>query len=840
MGKIKKLWSKIYVPVIAVSVIVVLFSLVALNQKINFVLGNELIVYLLPHEKSLSIYYGQKEKVDFDISISNFGYCKTSCEYSFNDRSANKAIESGNFGISGKEHVNKNYELSVLRLGSGQEVYSFDLKCKNKKSLFCLTDGSEVYRSSLVTVNYDLTPGEKSLKDELKLEVGEFLEILKETDVSRLSLDEKFYEAAFKVNLNGVVGQKIRIDNSIDSLRLEAENLKALWSEEEYKKLNETFDRSLYQKAGEISVWIKNLDSSVDSLTKLHNSLLKNLSRNSEDLNGLLMVSELNNDIGGTARINSVIENFNSISSSITNNTFDSYETIISSIGNLSGEKSSGANKDYPKSLESFSRLSYSLKKENEFLCSLNKCKKTIPLAQALAELDEYSKQYPSSQKISLLCDQMNQLGEDFSEIRNDTLKYIAQNNIIFENMSIVSQDAKLFLESKIIEANNSILDEVQDTDFGIIKPELKEIIFKNFPKNHTLVPIISSDYKTELFALENLQMSPVSNELLKSCAKIKSQKSVGNFDFSPVLLANNYTATSSLDTSLSENKPLCCLFSDCSPCCNDETCKNDPSTYPVILLHGHSFVKDNSPEFSLDAFNLMQSRLQEDGYLNAGIVSLYSKNEPGEPGVWGLSGKPVTVKASYYFDAFKKDDKYIVVPTKSENIDTYAIRLKDIISIVKERTGKPKVSIIAHSMGGLVARRYIQIFGEDGVDKLIMIAVPNKGVVGSVSDVCGIIGENRECIDMQENSVFLRKLNDAAKQPKNAKMFNIITQGCKMALGNGDGVVLAKNEKIDGAKEFFVDGTCPSTFGSYLHTDVLDIEKYPEAYEIVKGILKE
>ena len=48
------------------------------------------------------------------------------------------------------------------------------------------------------------------------------------------------------------------------------------------------------------------------------------------------------------------------------------------------------------------------------------------------------------------------------------------------------------------------------------------------------------------------------------------------------------------------------------------------------------------------------------------------------------MSGKPVTVKVSYYYDAFRKDDKYIVVPTSSENIDTYALRLKDLIDIVK------------------------------------------------------------------------------------------------------------------------------------------------------------
>ncbi|MBI2658872.1 alpha/beta hydrolase [Candidatus Woesearchaeota archaeon] len=235
-----------------------------------------------------------------------------------------------------------------------------------------------------------------------------------------------------------------------------------------------------------------------------------------------------------------------------------------------------------------------------------------------------------------------------------------------------------------------------------------------------------------------------------------------------------------------------------------------------------------------------MQSRLQDDGYLDAGIVSLYSQNEPLQKGIWGLSGKPVTVKASYYYDAFRKEDKYIVVPTKSESIDTYALRLRDLIDIVKERTSKPKVNIIAHSMGGLVIRRYIQIFGEDDIEKFIMIAVPNKGISGAASEYCGIIGENRECIDMQENSLFMNKLNDISKQPSKIKIYSIIGQGCQTSLGNGDGVVLAESAKFKDAKLFYVNGTCGGLFGESLHTEILNIEKYPETYGIISGILKE
>ncbi len=142
--------------------------------------------------------------------------------------------------------------------------------------------------------------------------------------------------------------------------------------------------------------------------------------------------------------------------------------------------------------------------------------------------------------------------------------------------------------------------------------------------------------------------------------------------------------------------------------------------------------------------------------------------------------------------------------------------------------------------MVGLVASRYVQIFGDDDIDKIVMIATPNKGISGSISDYCGFIGENRECQDMQENSLFINKLNDPLKQPTKARLYSIIGQGCQTNKGDGDGIVLDQNAKLENAKLYFVNGTCSGLFGENLHTEILDIEKYPKTYGIVTEILKE
>ena len=141
--------------------------------------------------------------------------------------------------------------------------------------------------------------------------------------------------------------------------------------------------------------------------------------------------------------------------------------------------------------------------------------------------------------------------------------------------------------------------------------------------------------------------------------------------------------------------------------------------------------------------------------------------------------------------------------------------------------------------MGGLVARRYIQIFGEDSVDKLITISTPNKGIEGTTKNFCHIVGEKRECEDMYSDSVLMKKLNAPNYNPKNVKFYTISGTGCNTDSGGGDGVVLLDNSLIDYAESFVVEGECTDTFKKELHTELLNIDIYPEVYEIVKEILK-
>ena len=80
-------------------------------------------------------------------------------------------------------------------------------------------------------------------------------------------------------------------------------------------------------------------------------------------------------------------------------------------------------------------------------------------------------------------------------------------------------------------------------------------------------------------------------------------------------------------------------------------------------------------------------------------------------------------------FTVFKFDWAPAGPSTATGNISNYAIELIGFISQKKKETGAKKVDIVAHSMGGLIARTYIETlnYGEN-VDRLIMIGTPNYG----------------------------------------------------------------------------------------------------------------
>ena len=282
------------------------------------------------------------------------------------------------------------------------------------------------------------------------------------------------------------------------------------------------------------------------------------------------------------------------------------------------------------------------------------------------------------------------------------------------------------------------------------------------------------------------------------------------------------------LSFGLQENYKMCCVSGDCKPCCDDGYCNRSP----ILFLHGHAIDSDSPPDFNMDTFNAIQHRLEDYGIISMGRISMYRFFDFPE-NIWGQFGEPMSLKISYYYDVYTDEDSSIIIPTKNDNLDTYAVRLNDIVNTVLAKTGADDVIIIAHSMGGLVTRRYMQIFGISKVDKVMTTGSPHHGITGWVSTFCPLFGERLECRDMREDSLFINKLN---REPvPDIKFYNVVAVGCETDGKESDGVVLKRSAMLDGTNNIILEGTCEAV--DLLHTTfVRDLQ--PEFFEIVKDFL--
>jgi uncharacterized alpha/beta hydrolase family protein len=190
----------------------------------------------------------------------------------------------------------------------------------------------------------------------------------------------------------------------------------------------------------------------------------------------------------------------------------------------------------------------------------------------------------------------------------------------------------------------------------------------------------------------------------------------------------------------------------------------------------------------------------------------------------------------SYFFDTHKVGNSEITVSSTTESIDTYAIRLKKLVDLLKLETNKDKVIIVAHSMGGLVTRRYIQIFGAEDIDKIILITVPNHGIQDRIKDYCGVLGSEIACKEMDKDSTFINQLNSAPSE--NVTTYNIIGVGCNMGNETGDGVLKESSQYLESATNYYVNGTCNELSFDFFHETVMFPDKSPETYTILQKIL--
>ena len=161
----------------------------------------------------------------------------------------------------------------------------------------------------------------------------------------------------------------------------------------------------------------------------------------------------------------------------------------------------------------------------------------------------------------------------------------------------------------------------------------------------------------------------------------------------------------------------------------------------------------------------------------------------------------------------------YDSIPTLL-SISTYSRKLKSEIDYIKNVEGATKVNIVAHSMGGLVSRRYIESvdFGEPmlyakDIGKLIMIGTPNHGTF--LANTFAKMFPLSQCaLEMATNSPFLDRLNKEVNSKTPGINVEYTTFAGEIQISNHiitspepkDGVVTCLSVALDDAENYKVE----------------------------------
>lgn len=847
--------------------------------------ADNLIIYVNANTDTLDLVHGESQTITFTISHENT-WCNVLCDYELkNLNTQGLLIKESNIRITPNNYLSIPYTFTAPNKDkggvSGQIPYQLNVDCRDETSLglLCFTSGTDTGLGSIF-LNYGLTFEEQNSKSYLDSNLPSVKNNLENSEKKLYNIQTKINELPDNILISDITRDLNPYSQNLNVYRSTYDKIKIYYDNLDFLNSKSLLSESFKGQLNSLKSDVFDLDKRLEERIELHNKIAKDIKKLSDDLNKLSKDATFLNLVSS---FNKIKEPIDSLTNKFESGLFNSYDTLSDEINSISGQINSLSNKISSQKQALIDNISQNILTDKDRLCkeknycnarintntreisylcdvSLPQLKKAFDEANRL-DYEAYLEKLEETLARNEIINAKNKKIEEFNNLVKETYKLINDNSleISYEKCqeSINSVRERYFLESTNANFIGSSLNECQK-----LKENAQEEVSKKeqsflFKIKRFFIKIFASDKVTykEINKKELIPEPKEPKSVEISNDVVKFSQSYCNIDLSAAPLSDikttliNAKGKTLTITSIKETKEhvsQCCVFGVCSKCCEGDECKNDESSFPTIFLHGHSFQKTNSPEYSLDAFDGIRRALVNEGFISTGTVLPTAKFISYTKGDWGKSGQPVVVKATYYYDVYNNEGQLINIPQKTESISTYAKRLKDIIDVVKERAGRNKVNIVAHSMGGLVARDYIRQFGSNSVHKLIMIGTPNHGLYGDVANLCDSIwsgGDGNswiECSEMTAGSSFLNRLNSGDETPGDTKYYTIIGSGCVLTNIDGDGIVRSSSVPLAGATNFKVNGQCSGSFDRGMHSELLDPNTYPNVLSKVNEFLRE
>jgi len=242
---------------------------------------------------------------------------------------------------------------------------------------------------------------------------------------------------------------------------------------------------------------------------------------------------------------------------------------------------------------------------------------------------------------------------------------------------------------------------------------------------------------------------------------------------------------------------------------------------HPLLLVHGfftRSFGTgmcwDDANETKLASWAGIQSNLVQTGeYSNGGIINMDRLECPR------ASTKPPVYRFTYYKTCYEEKNA----------IEEYTKRLSEAIDFAKNCSQTRKVDLVAHSLGGIIARNYLEEGGDKSVNKVVFVATPHEGIsffpmiIGMPACILGKLSPfcPAEINEINSNSEIMKRLKSHKKL--SVKAYTIKSSSDILIPREGP-------DSIESELSFSVDCN---------HDDIFRPRYCPKGYEAVVESLK-
>ncbi|MGV8150233.1 MAG: esterase/lipase family protein [Candidatus Woesearchaeota archaeon] len=778
--------KKIIRAIIILLIVIFVVLLIYAYRTINLIIKEEILINTGKNYETVTLQYGERYEFSITADIQNYWLCKAECVHSIKDLATNNYLFNETFYVTNNRKVSESVLISPRR-GYGQNIFQYTIECANIETSRCPSDADLYKRTNTLVLNYLPNANQEILINELLNESIYFAAKLSNTQ-------ENMDVSAAIIQSAGMNFSKDEILKDAD-LRKDLEFIKrdynaALikWNNDEYEDAKTLIKRD--------DLEILNI-ASLDMLNKLkqeislYNEMIILHRASILDAKTILEMMQFyplqDEDFYSDAKTSIWLVNTN------TQKFF--YEKKYEALAREARLEEINVKN----TLNSFNNASDETKGDyvDLYLANLLSCK---VLDCNITELN-YS--LYGLEDIKYRCNAYSLISQQFTKAKN-----ITKNNreAFNESLQAINLEEKQYIVQALnnfnYSQNPSITSRIEKYILEInLTPDNQSINLSNNSKYYSLAfaPLTTTMYNIG----EYCSRSPVTNK-------------IDEFNMTTKEIPALQSEIKYLPLQIPKTK--CCIYSKCEECGIEKK-------YPLILLHGHSFNQKNSAYQSTEIYNILENNLTKNDYVSLGVWL----NGEYNPYI-SLQNVKILTKPTYYITTTILGSN--TIESKDESIDAYADRLKEYIENILYTTGRSKTDIVAHSMGGLVVRRYVQKYGPERINKLILIGTPNNGIDDRIYTYCKLFGNEKECDDMHHNSSFILEVSKTYPMPET---YLIIGKGCDMNGYDGDGIVLTSSSEMKGYKTYYIEGNCTTT--GYMHSAML--EKYPQVTKIIIELLE-